>query len=170
MDCFPAFSHEKLQMYRIAGGKKQYPEEPYSHHLDSAMIAFCFVLIIGLFLATLGLCCCPQALSSCCKQGLLFLGATLTFCGGFLRNTGSGRMGFGSCSVWAQWLGCTGSVAPQHAVSSQIRGQTHVSCRWTLTHSTTREVLALFFNLCCIISEAVVVMVLQPLNIYTCSS
>ena len=59
-------------------------------------------------------------------------------------------------------VGVHGLSCPKHAESSQIRDLTHVSCRWTLTQCTIREVLALFFNLCCITSEAVVIMVLHP--------
>ena len=116
-----------------------------------------FTSVVSLYLvSTLSLYDILQAL------GFMFYLSFVFNLGGFLWSTGSGRMGFNSCSMWAQWLGCMGSVAPQHAESSQIRDLTHVSCRWTLTQCTTREVLALFFNLCCITSEAVVIMVLHP--------
>ena len=62
--------------------------------------------------------------------------------------------GFRSCSTWArelqlpgsgaqaQWLWCTGLVAPQRLGSSQISDRTHVPCisKQILTHCTTREV------------------------------
>ena len=32
-----------------------------------------FIYLFNLFLAALGLCCCPRAFSSCSEQGLLFV-------------------------------------------------------------------------------------------------
>ena len=59
-----------------------------------------------LFLAVLGLCCCPRAFSSCGEWGLLFIAvlglliAVASHCCGFsLRSTGSRRAGF-SCCGW----------------------------------------------------------------------
>ena len=51
-------------------------------------------------------------------------------------------MGFGSCGTQAQWLWCTGLVAPRHVDSCRTRDWTPVPCTgtWILIHSTTREV------------------------------
>ena len=55
--------------------------------------------------------------------------------------------GLNSCSpgsrAWAQYLGCTGLVAPWHVGSSQPGEQTYVSCigRQILYHWATRAVL-----------------------------
>ena len=63
-----------------------------------------FFLIFFLFLASLGVCCCPRAFSSCGEQGHSSLQCT-----GFLLqwllllwSTGSRRAGFSSCGMWAQ--------------------------------------------------------------------
>ena len=89
-------------------------------------------------------------------------GYSSLWCAGFslrwlllLQSTGSRRMGFSSCSTWAQQLWLTGSrvqaqqlwrtglVALQHVGSSQTRAQTHVPCigRRILNHHATREAL-----------------------------
>ena len=68
-------------------------------------------------------------------------------CGGFsCRAQAPGRAGFRGCSsrtlgAPAQWLWHMNLVAPRHGLSSQIRGQTHVSCidRWILYHWTSRK-------------------------------
>ena len=71
-----------------------------------------------------------------------------------LWNTGSRRMGFSSCGMWAQklwlvgsraqaqYLWCTGLAAPRHLGSSRTRARTRVSCtgRRILNHCATREV------------------------------
>ena len=71
-----------------------------------------------------------------------------------LLSTGSRHVGFSSCGTQAQqlrlvgfraqaqWLWCTGLVAPRHVGSSQTRARTHVPCngRWILNHCATREV------------------------------
>ena len=46
-------------------------------------------------------------------------------------------------AVLAQWLRCTGLIAPSHVGSFQTRSRTSVPCiaRWTLNHWSTREVL-----------------------------
>ena len=118
-------------------------------HLGSQF--FCF-----LFLAVLGLRCCPRAFSSCGKRGHSSL-----WCAGFsLWSLGSRHMGFSSCSTWAQQLrlvGCrvqaqqlwhTGLVAPRHVGSSQTRARTHVPCigRQTPNHFATREAPVFIFN------------------------
>ena len=46
---------------------------PELHLNMSKRLFFCFCLVIYLFLAALGLCCCMQAFSSCGERGLLFV-------------------------------------------------------------------------------------------------
>ena len=57
-------------------------------------------------------------------------------------------MGFGSCSIRARQLWCTGLIAPWHVEYSWTRDQTHVPCtgRKILTHCTTREVLIIHYK------------------------
>ena len=64
-------------------------------------------------MAALGLRCCARAFSSCGKQGdTLRCGAQASHCGGFLLwSTGSRRVGFSSCGLWAQYLWLAGSRA-----------------------------------------------------------
>ena len=88
-------------------------------------------------MALLGLCCCPQAFSSCCKQG------QLSSCGVW-----ASRGVFFCCKAQAlmpklQWLWYTGLLAMWHVESSWTRDRTHVPCigRWLLNHWTTWEVL-----------------------------
>ena len=65
-----------------------------------------------------------------------------------LWSTSSRRASFSSCGTWAQYLWCTGLVAPWHVGSSQTRARTRVPCigRQILNHCATREVLIFFFN------------------------
>ena len=113
--------------------------------------------LIYLFGVALKLCCCSQAFSrpehsrsalhSCGQQGLFFLQ-----CKGFsvrgrllLQSVCSRHTGFSSYGTWAQLLWFTGLVTLQwHVGSSWTRNWTHVPCigRWTLLHSTIREVLS----------------------------
>ena len=58
-----------------------------------------------------------------------------------LWRSGSRRAGFSSCGAQAQWLWCTGLVAPRHVGSSWTRDQTRVPCivRRILNHFATGE-------------------------------
>ena len=108
---------------------------------------FCFVglffalgvLFIYLFMAVLGLRCCPPAFPSCRDQGLLFSrNARASRRGGFSmqttgsRHAGSVSLSRGSAALWrvesSRFLGCQ-PTSP--ALASQ-----------TLNHGTTREVPA----------------------------
>ena len=98
--------------------------------LITLFLEYCKVVF---FLATLGLCCCERAFSSC-GLSTLRLQCVDFSCGGF------------SCGrTWA--LECTGFrscglVAWQHVEGSSTRDQTHVPCtgRWILNPWTTRDV------------------------------
>ena len=106
-------------------------------------------LLIYLFLAALGLYCCPRAFSSCGEQGLLFVAVC-----GLLIAVASlvAEHRLQACrlqELWlvgsraqAQQLWFMGLVAPWHVGSSQTRAQTRVSCigRRILNHCATREV------------------------------
>ena len=48
----------------------------------------------------------------------------------WLQSTGSRRVGFSSCSAWAQYLWHTGLVAPRHVGSSQTRAQNPCPLHW----------------------------------------
>ena len=65
------------------------------------------ILFYFIFLSALGLHCCMRAFSICGELGLLFSPRWLLL----LRSMGSGRVGFSSCSTWAQQLGHTGPGA-----------------------------------------------------------
>ena len=80
----------------------------------------------------LSLFCCTWTFSSCSKQELL------SSC--YVQ--ASHCCSYSCCRAQAQYLCCTGLVAPRHVVSSQTRGQTCVPCigRWILYHWTPREV------------------------------
>ena len=92
------------------------------------VVFICFILFIYL-LVVLGLCCCPQAFSSCGERGLLFS------CGEQLLIAGSRTCGLSSL------------VALWHVGSSRIRDQTRVPCvgRRILNQQTTRETLEVVF-------------------------
>ena len=102
-------------------------------------------------MAALGLCCCWWVLPSCGEWGLLSVTAVhglLTAVTSLLQSTGSGWLGFGSCSMWAQSLWCSGLVALWHVESYWTRDQTRVLCigRQLPTHCATREVWSLFYR------------------------
>ena len=91
-----------------------------------------FIKKTYIFLAVLGLCCCPSAFSSCSKWGLLSSCSAKGFSLWgllFLQSTGSRHVGFSSC-------GTTGLGVLQHVRSSQTRDQTRVHCngRWIPDH------------------------------------
>ena len=110
-------------------------------------------------MAALGLCCCVWAFSTCVEWGAtLCCSVWASHCSGFSCcrwSMGSRRVGFSSCSMWAQqlWLAGsraqaqqlwrTGLVASRHVGSSRTRARTRVSCisRRLLNHCDTREVL-----------------------------
>ena len=81
-------------------------------------------ILIYLFLAALGLCCCMPAFSSCCTQGLLFVVVLSLLIG------------------VASLVEELGFIAPWHMGSSQTRNRTCVPCfgRRTFIHCTTKEV------------------------------
>ena len=96
----------------------------------------------------LGLCCFAQAVSSCNKQGLVFvavlglLGGTVSQCGGFscCRGQAPGaRASVGAARTQLLWH--TGSVALRHVGSSQTRDRTHVPClgKWILSTAPPRK-------------------------------
>ena len=71
---------------------------------------------------------------SCCKEKALVAQASIV---------ASCRLS--SCGSWVSELQCTGLVAPRHVKSSRTRNLTCI-CKWILTHSTTREVSAIFLK------------------------
>ena len=87
-------------------------------------------LPVSLFLASLGVHCCTQALPSCDERGLLYSCAAQAFL----------SSGFPCCVARA--LGCEGLIASWHMPSSQTKDQTCVPCtgRQILNHWITREV------------------------------
>ena len=89
-------------------------------------------LKVFLFPTVLSLFCCTWTFSSCSKQELL------SSC--YVQS--SHCCSYSCCRAQAQYLCCSGLVAPRHVVSSQARDQTGVPCigRWILYHWTTREV------------------------------
>ena len=117
-------------------------------------VIFNLIKLINLFFGCVG--------SSLLCTGFLYLQRVWSsHCGGLLRNTGSRRVGFSSCAMWAQqlWLAgsraqaqqlwCTGLVALWHVGSSRTRDQTPVPCvgRQILNHCATREVPGVVFFL-----------------------
>ena len=92
-----------------------------------------------LFLAVLGLHCCPQASSSCREQWLLLLVVCRLL---LLQRTSSRHVSFSNCSPHVQSLWLRALADPQHVKSSATRDQTHVLCssRWILVYYITREV------------------------------
>ena len=62
-------------------------------------VVILFFFLIYLFLAALGLRHCARAFSSCDERGVLFVAVWWLL---LLRSTGSRRVGFSSCGVWAQ--------------------------------------------------------------------
>ena len=62
-----------------------------------------FLKLIYLFLAVLGLRCCPPAFSSCGERGLLFavVHGLLTAVASLVQSKGSICAGFSSCGSWA---------------------------------------------------------------------
>ena len=105
-------------------------------------IFFCFVKLIYLFLAVLGLRFCARAFSSCGDWGAtLHRGAWAShYCGLFC-------CGAQAPDAQAQSLWLTGPVAPRHVGSSQTRARTRVPCigRPILNRCTTREALDFIF-------------------------
>ena len=93
----------------------------------------------------MGLRCCVQLFSSCGERGLCFdvMCGLLTAPASCWETQALGCVRFRSCSPWAQWLRCTGLVAPQRVESFWTRDWTCVPCigKWILNHWTTREVL-----------------------------
>ena len=109
-------------------------------------------------MAGLGLCCCTGF-------SLVVVSRGYSTCGGFsswgrllLQSTGSRRMGFTSCSTWAQLPGSrvqaqkswhTGLVAPQTADSVEIEQRlncvSHLGMMDSLPLSATREALYHFY-------------------------
>ena len=92
-----------------------------------------------LFLAVLGLHCCPQASSSCREQWLLLLVVCRLL---LLQRRSSRHVSFSNCSPHVQSLWLRALADPQHVKSSATRDQTHVLCssRWILVYYITREV------------------------------
>ena len=96
-----------------------------------------------LFLAALGLHCCPWAFFTCSRWELLFTpgpGHLAAVASPVLERRLQQLQLVGS-RVLGQSLWRTGSVAPQHLGSSQTRDQTHIPCigRQILNHWTTKE-------------------------------
>ena len=98
---------------------------PYSPHSFPYLLLSCISLVpllqfmnqyfkfLFIFLAVLGLHCCPWAFSSCVEWGLCSsFSAWASHCGGF-----------SCCGAGAQWLCWTGLLAPWHVESSWTRGQ-----------------------------------------------
>ena len=67
-------------------------------------------------LAVLGSHCFAWAFSSCGERGLCFVACTGFSLLWLLFLQSSRQPGFGSCSTWAQWLQCAGSVAVVHGL------------------------------------------------------
>ena len=118
---------------------------------------FFFVFLIFLFidffffffLAALGLCCCVWVFLSCDKQKphFIVIDVQVSHCGGFPCRVQALQLGFRSCTTWAQYFWCMGSVSPKFVDSSQTRYQTCVLCteRQIPIHCTTSEVLHFLF-------------------------
>ena len=96
--------------------------------LHEADVQGYFLIFIYLFVAELGLPCCP-GLSLVVACWLLVMVASLV--------VDCGLYGTQAQKLWPMAL-----VTPQHVESSQTRDQTGVPCigRWILNHWTTREV------------------------------
>ena len=92
-------------------------------------------LFFPYFLLALGLHCSLRAFSSRGQLRATSCRLLSLWCMGFslrwlplLWSTGSGHMGFSSCSMWAQYLWHTGLVVRRHVESSWTRDQTCVPC------------------------------------------
>ena len=109
--------------------------------LLSYMVIFFYLFI----LASVGLCCCTWAFSSCGEQGLIFTAVAqashcrgFPCCGALALDTGASIIASHGLSSWG-----SGLVAQQHVGSSLTRDQTLVphNGRQTSNHCTTREAL-----------------------------
>ena len=121
-----------------------------SQHLSQALQCHkvCFLSLIYLFLAALGLRCCTRAFSSCGERGLLFLLVLRLLFAVASLAVEHGLWARGLQELWlvgsraqAQQLWRTGLVAPQHVGSSWTWAWTRVPCigRWILNHCATGE-------------------------------
>ena len=128
---------------------------------------------IYLFLAVVGLCCCTKAHSGGWCTGFSLaeasplhraaLSAVTQQAGsGSERRGSAGREQLERSRIQAEWLWCTGLVAPRHVGSSRTRGRTGVPCpaRWLLKYWTTTEAWGRCFETnsvgalcCCLIAQ-----------------
>ena len=105
--------------------KTFFPNTPLRKYINLTMskdyffmfYLFIFYKFIYLFLATLGLCCCTQAFSSCSKRGLLFLAVCGLLCSGF-SCCGARAPGTRASVVAARGLSSCGSQALECRLSS----------------------------------------------------
>ena len=90
-----------------------------TREFPSFFFKFNLILFYYLFLATLGLCCCAQAFSSCSEQGLLFIAVRrlLSHCVGF-SCWGARALGMWASVVVAHRLSSCGSRALERRLSS----------------------------------------------------